>query len=234
MRRPARRRSSAYAPRIRLRHASSRYHSNLFPRLWAALSVTCCRASPPHVSRYSSRRRRRCWASHSRSRSSFRCRGRRSLASSAAATAIGSRRRVLSACILVSTSHVQPLHVTLKANRIDVVRPPAARHLNGRAEWEPVMTEPHSQEHGRNAHDAGGLFNRHPGLVAHHATSSLKKISVISLGVRRRISDNLRTSPIVKDSPELFLSFRYSVERSTPILLATCSTVMSCSTILAR
>src|SRR5690606_39763982 len=139
-------------------------------------------------------------------RSSDRCRGRRSLASAAAATAIGSRRLVRSTCILVSTSHVQPLHVPLEPDRVDVVGPTAAGHLHSHAKRQTAVAETHADKHGRAAHDAGGLFNRHP-VVAHHATSPLKKISVISLGVRRRISDNLRTSPIVKASPEPFLSF---------------------------
>src|SRR5690606_18050504 len=109
----------------------------------------------------------RCWASHSRNRSSFRCRGRRSLASAAAATAIGSRRLVRSTCILVSTSHVQPLHVTLKANRIDVVRPPAARHLNGRAERELARPQSHAKELRIDAHPGGGFGDRDLGHLAH-------------------------------------------------------------------
>src|SRR5690606_24575094 len=91
------------------------------------------------------------------------------------------------------------------------------------------------------AHDAGGLFDRHPGLVAqhatsllaHHATSLLKKISVISSGVSCRISESLRTSPTVNASPDLFLSFRYSVERFIPNCFATVWIDRSRSTILA-
>src|SRR5690606_22250463 len=56
-----------------------------------------------------------------------------------------------------STSHVQPLHVPLKANRIDVIRPTAARHLDGRPERELARPQSHAKELRIDAHPGGGF-----------------------------------------------------------------------------
>src|SRR5690606_14895297 len=149
---------------------------------------------------YSSRRRRRCWASHSRNRSSFRCRGRRSLASAAAATAIGSRRLLRSTCILVSTSHVQPGHPAVDTLGVDVVAP-TLLHEDRRPERELARPQSHAKELRINAHPGGGFGDRDLGHLAHLQCIFLR----YTLG-KKNLVHFLRREPVpLLDPPDLVL-----------------------------
>src|SRR5690606_41913637 len=56
-------------------------------------------------------------------------------------------------------------HVAPEPLGVNVVAPAAAGHLHSHAKRQTAVAETHADKHGRDAHDAGGLFDRHPGLV---------------------------------------------------------------------